>query len=29
MTIHKAKGLEFPAVYLVGLDDAIFHRRAR
>ncbi len=24
MTIHKAKGLEFPVVYIVGLDDAVF-----
>lgn len=24
MTVHKSKGLEFPCVFLVGLDDAIF-----
>ncbi len=24
MTVHTAKGLEFPAVFIVGLEDAIF-----
>ncbi len=24
MTVHKSKGLEFPVVYLVGLDDSVF-----
>jgi len=27
MTIHKSKGLEFPTVYLMGLEDAITKRR--
>ena len=26
MTIHKSKGLEFPTVYLLGLEDAIVKR---
>jgi ATP-dependent DNA helicase UvrD/PcrA len=29
MTVHSAKGLEFPAVFLIGLDDGVFpHARA-
>jgi len=29
MTVHSAKGLEFPVVFLIGLDDGVFpHARA-
>ncbi|TWV80665.1 UvrD-helicase domain-containing protein [Moraxella sp. VT-16-12] len=28
MTIHKSKGLEFPIVYIFGLDDGISHRHS-
>ena len=27
MTIHSAKGLEFPTVFIVGLEDNIFPSR--
>ena len=34
MTLHSAKGLEYPVVFLIGLEDGVFphlrsHRRAR
>src|SRR5690606_38330953 len=29
MTLHSAKGLEYPAVFLIGLEDGVFpHLRA-
>lgn len=29
MTIHKSKGLEFPAVIVLGMEDALHHRASK